>query len=223
MRHYLLFSALALFCALNFIRAEDPSNPSDAHPAADCSKSFDEAHQFIFFAVLEGLYQDGLTNGDVNQIMKRDEKGGLEHFIYGCPICHPAIHALEAYQSRPNMFSGLKGSCSNFGSGLNETDKKNLYSEKPEERMTAVNALVLSWTTRRMSQLNWPPERLAALKASLEHKRQQGMKGLETMTGVPEWKARYATFAKVGACPACNGAVGLTLPEIKKEGVKDKF
>lgn len=223
MRHHFLLAPLALFCALNCVRAEDPSNPSNAEPAQDCSKGFDEAHQFIFFAVLEGLYQDGLTNGDVNQILKRDEKGGMEHFIYGCPICHPAIHALEGYQSRPNRFSGLKSSCSNFGSGLNETGKKNLYSVKPEERLTAVNSLILSWTARRMSQLNWPPERMAALKASLDQKRQQGMKVLETQTSVPEWKARYAAFAKVGACPACNAAVGLKLPEVKKEGVKDKF
>lgn len=37
----------------------------------------DETSQFIFHSVLEGLYEDGLTNDDVAQILMRREKNRI--------------------------------------------------------------------------------------------------------------------------------------------------
>ena len=40
---------------------EDPVNPPQG--------SYGEAHQFVFFAVLEGCYRDGLNDEEIDQII----------------------------------------------------------------------------------------------------------------------------------------------------------
>ena len=51
----------------------------------------DETTRFIFYSVLEGLYEDGLSKEDVAQILMKREKETYFHFIYACPVCNPTI------------------------------------------------------------------------------------------------------------------------------------
>ena len=60
---------------------------------------FDEVHRFIFYAVLEGLYDDGVSNGDVDRILLKGEKEYYFHFVYACPVCTPTIDALLTLKS----------------------------------------------------------------------------------------------------------------------------
>src|SRR5436190_20481243 len=59
------------------------------------------ASQLVFFAVLEGLYRDGVSNDVVDLIIPSDKNCSsqfdLEHLVYACPICHPAFEALRLY------------------------------------------------------------------------------------------------------------------------------
>src|SRR5215475_5620678 len=70
-----------------------------------------QASQLVFFAVLEGLYRDGVTNTDVDLIIPSGDDGkskfDLEHFVYACPLCHPAYEAFRLYRHR-DMFYGFK-------------------------------------------------------------------------------------------------------------------
>lgn len=180
-----------------------------------CAEGHDESHRFIFFAVLEGCYLEGLSNEDVDQILMKNKATVYEHFIYACPICTPAIHGFEAYRSRPEQFSRMKSSCSNFGDGLKDEIRKKLYSKLAEERLIAINELMSSWISKRMRQTGMNDSDLAHLKADLEKKRKRGM---EQLTATKDWELHYASFKTLhGECPACNAAVGLKMTIGAKE------
>ncbi|HEY1490271.1 MAG TPA: hypothetical protein VGF90_04455, partial [Verrucomicrobiae bacterium] len=59
------------------------------------AKDFDDNYRFIFYAVLEGCYEDGIATTNVDQILLMNTNVGFVHFVYACPICTPTIHALE--------------------------------------------------------------------------------------------------------------------------------
>src|SRR6266496_3203022 len=66
------------------------------------------ASQLVFFAVLEGLYRDGLSNETVDLIIPPGENGKgrfePEHFVYTCPLCHPAYEAFKLYRQREEFY-----------------------------------------------------------------------------------------------------------------------
>jgi hypothetical protein len=180
----------------------------------------DETSQFIFHSVLEGLYEDGLTNDDVAQILMRREKESYFHFIYACPVCNATIWALQAYESRPAAFYGLKLGGSTFGGGLSKELHDQLYSKEPAQRLTAINTLVKSWIERRMKRLRLSADEQKALVKQLELKREEGMKMLESFRkkehgenfGVSQAAPAYVDLTE---CAVCNAAAGrpMKLPE----------
>lgn len=179
-------------------------------------KDFDSNYRFIFYAVLEGCYEDGLSTNDVSQILLKDERG-YSHFVYACPVCTPTIHALEAYQSRPSHFYGLKTRATTFGSGLRPEVETQLYSKKAEERLEAINVLMRSWVTRRMSLLKLTDQERAGLQANLEEMRKKGMNYLKNWEGDGGRSYPISAFTNLHQCAVCNGACGLGLkPDAKK-------
>ncbi|MDB6026512.1 MAG: hypothetical protein JWM68_2735 [Verrucomicrobiales bacterium] len=181
------------------------------------AKDFDDAHRFVFYAVLEGSYEDGLSTEDVSQILLKEEKDKYHyaHFVYACPLCTPTIHALEAYQSRPKQFYGMKKQGSTFGSGLSAELKQQLYSAKPEDRLAAINTLIQGWVAKRISLLRLTDQERTQLQTSLEKLRKIGMDRLkgnlnDLKTG---GSAHYpvSAFTTIQQCAVCNGACGLKL------------
>lgn len=178
--------------------------------SAQRDSMFDDAYRFVFYAVLEGCFDDGLTTGDAAQILLKGEGQGYSHFIYACPICTPALHALEVYRSRPAHFFGLKSGASTFGGGLSGEVQKQLYSKKPEDRLTAINTLVQGWTAKRMKLLRLTDQERADLQKVLEKRREEGMKSLKQAEREPE-RFNASAFAEVKQCAFCNAACGMSL------------
>lgn len=199
-------TALLLLCAALALGAPHAC-------AAGLDHDFDPTARFIFCAVLEGLYQDGLSTEDVAQILMKKEKQSYFHFIYACPICTPTIWALETYRARPEHFYGLKSGASTFGSGLSRTLHEQLYSEDSNQRLLAINTLVRSWFARRLDLMNLSPQERDELLRQLEQKRKDGMRALESFRkrehgpdfGVAEAAPAYRDLDE---CAVCNGAVG---------------
>src|SRR5262245_14721387 len=106
---------LSLLAAVVLSIAPHASAQADAQEDAARADRVDPTTRFIFHAVLEGLYEDGLSNEDVDQILMRKEKQNYFHFIYSCPICNATIWALEAYRARPDHFYGVKLPTATFG------------------------------------------------------------------------------------------------------------
>ncbi len=192
-------------------------------PSGPFHTEIDDTSRFIFYSVLEGCYEDGLSNADVDQILLRanNGNGGRLHFIYACPICGTTVAALETYRVRPENPFNLKFGISTFGSGLPETVKKQLFSPDLHQRLIAVNALVKSWISRRMDKMNLTSDQRRALLVELEKKRKQGMEALKNFrkdsNGPHSLQSFAPGYVDLDECAVCNGAVGelMKLPGAK--------
>jgi hypothetical protein len=205
----LLFAILAALT----LHAAPPREPQS-------SDGIDETSQFIFFAVLEGLYADGVSNDEVSQILMKREGETYFHFIYSCPVCNATIWALEAYKARPDSLYGLKRIGNTFGPGIPLGQRDNLFGDDAGKRLTVINALVKKWIERRMKP--FPAAERKTLAEQLEKKREEGMKALESFRkkkhgenfGIE--KAAPA-FVNLKECAACNAVTGraMDLPKGK--------
>jgi hypothetical protein len=202
MKKYFLIFASLLALALN------------AAPVS--AKDFDDNYRFIFYAVMEGCYEDGIATTNIDQILLMNTNVGYVHFVYACPICTPTIHALEAYRSRPKHFAGLKTRATTFGSGLSEEQIKKLYSDRPADQLEVINGLMQTWITRRMTELRLTDAEKTQLQQNLAKMRKEGMKMLKNFqNGDPE-RFKMSAFAEVQQCAVCNGACCMKLqPENK--------
>lgn len=183
---------------------------------------FDETTRFIFYSVLEGCYENGLSNQEVDRIlMKKPDNWHYFHFIYACPICGTTIWALEAYRSRPAAFYSLKeGHDATFGPGLSEALHRQLFSDDPRQRLIVINGLVRDWIARRMDRTNLSVDARKTLVENLEKKREAGMQALESFRkdehGSKNEVADFApAYMDLDECAVCNGSVGklMKLPE----------
>lgn len=204
--------------ALSLATIAAAQTPTNEPPRSE----IDTTSRFIFYSVLEGLYEDGLSTDDVAQILMKKEKQTYFHFILACPICTATIWALEAYRERPKALYSLKSGASTFGRGLSDAQRKQLYSEDPRQRLTAINALVRTWMERRMNLMQLSEKDRTTLLESLEKKRKEGMNQLEAFRkhahgpslGVAEAAPAYVDLNE---CAVCNAAVGkpMKLPDAK--------
>jgi hypothetical protein len=137
-------------------------NAFPADPVIFIHREFPEEHRFIFYAVLEGAYKEGLSNETVSTLL--GEKGN-EHFVIGCPICDPAYDALRAYRDAPK-FTAKKVSQKGFGTGLSDEERA-LVSGTIEDRRSFIRTLVSRWIEARFSLLNLPEDREKAVRESL--------------------------------------------------------
>lgn len=189
--------------------------PLPAQTADHLRNEFDPATQFIFYSVLEGCYEDGVSNGDIDQILLKGPNHWTRvHFIYACPVCMATVWALEAYRSRPEVFFSLKeGHSATFGSGLTSIQHQQLFSGDPRQRLAVINALVKEWIARRMDAQHLSATDRTALLAKLDEKRQQGMDVLKSFRhdkpGPDNSMTIYApAYLDLDECAVCNGAVG---------------
>jgi hypothetical protein len=158
-----------------------------------------QASQLVFFAVLEGLYRDGVTNTDVDLIIPPGENGkgnfNLEHFVYACPLCHPAYEAFRLYRHR-DAFYGFKAPIDTLGTGLDETVKASLRSSDPNQRREAIEGLIRRWVGQRLEMMRHSKTELEQITAEIEQGRKKGLGGLkqpgQTRTN----------------CPICDGIFG---------------
>jgi hypothetical protein len=211
-----IFPLLTLLALATFFTAY--AQPEKQVPQAGLK--IDPASKFIFYSVLEGLYEDGLTNADVDQILMEKEGQTYFHFILSCPVCTTTIWALESYRGRPKQLYCIKQPASTFGPGLSRELHDQLYSDKPSERLTAINSLVKKWMDQRITRMNLPEKERASLLDELGKLRKQGMDALESFRkkqhgdklGVAEAAPAYVDLQE---CAVCNAAVGkpMKLPE----------
>ena len=112
-----LAMAVVIGAAARWGAAADKAAPAETKAAAPLPAASveppsaqwrtDPACQLVFFAVLEGLYTDGVPDEAVNLIVPPDAGGdGVKHsFVFRCPLCHAAYEAFVLYQNR-TAFNG---------------------------------------------------------------------------------------------------------------------
>lgn len=193
-------TALVTVVALRVGGAASPSIPS-------ASKSWPEtrASQLVFFAVLEGLYRDGLTNSDVDLIIPPDNEGrprfDNEIFVYACPLCHPAFEAFRLYRQRDQIF-GLKGKLDTFGTGLDEAIRTRLRSQNADDRRLAIEGLISRWVSQRLEMMRLTKPEREEITGEIEKGRKQGMSGLKQAV-----QSGQVSQSRT-KCAICDGSFG---------------
>ncbi len=168
--------------------------------------------QMVFFAVLEGLYFDGVSSEDVDRILAVDPRTKQprfgEHFVYACPLCMPAFDACQLYRSR-TTFYGLKESKDTFGPGLDPILAKKLRSDQKADQQDAIQSLVNRWVSQRLDTMRLTKDEREQWTAVIEEGRRGGMQRLQQaqMGNQNEyigWKGCAICDGTMGACQAAR-------------------
>ena len=223
-----LFVTLSAFAA-DTANTPTPSPSPSASPAHsppglvmedEHYNPFDERYQFIFFATLEGLYRDGVSDADVKSLLATDApNGGYLNFIYTCPICMPVESAIVTYKLRPKIdhlkIFNYYTTERTFGSGLPPEVSLALTSKKASVRLGAVNSLVSKWIAYRMDHSSLTDDQKQNLIVSLKKGREEGMKALHGfaagMNGPGALKAFAAGYQDGDECAICNASLQMPL------------
>ncbi|MEX2216153.1 MAG: hypothetical protein WD768_18725 [Phycisphaeraceae bacterium] len=216
--------ALMLFLAMN-TRADQPvkSNAQPARldpntPPEIRTKTLspptqewrnDPACQLVFFAVLEGLYTDGVPDEVVNLIVppaskdsKDDHESVKRCFVFRCPLCHAAYEAFVLYQRR-QAFHGSDEKNSTFGKNFDRKIVEGLKSDQASVRVFAMGAMIRPWIERRMNMLNMSDGEQKVLLDKLLKFAGEGNDIFNQYKG--RWSV-YAEWMFYGGCQACEAA-----------------
>ena len=166
----------------------------------------DPACRMVFFAVLEGLYADGVTDDVVECIVGKamSEKDSLKkNFVPLCPICHPVYEAFALYGKRPSFKDDSKRNT--FGKdGLSPEIIKALKSDSLRTRvLSGIQPLVAKYVGAHMKQMNLTDEQKAELTKKLMTRVNEGTDMYSKLRETEE--GRKLGWLFYGGCGACGG------------------
>ncbi len=165
--------------------------------------------QFVFFAVLEGLYRDGVQNEVIDLVIgePEKEKGAKVKscFVFRCELCHATYEAFRAYRNRP-VFQNADDQ-STFGKGIDPSIITKLKSEDAGSRVYAMGSLVRPWITQRIEETRKTDEEMKAMKKEFERFATDGSKMLAKHKADKD--PLYLDWTFYATCQACEAAKGL--------------
>lgn len=216
-----LVVAAAFVSSLGFAAPDEPKAADAKAPASRLSPPTQEwrsdpACQLVFFAVLEGLYTDGVPDEVVDLIVppKAEREAGVQRcFVFRCPLCHAAYEAFVLYQNRQG-FNGSNEKRSTFGTGFDKSLAEALKSDKPQERVFAMGRLIRPWIEKRMNMQNLDKKESEVLLNKLLNYAAMGNEIFKSERQNP--KGAYFDWQFYGGCQACEAAK--TVAEKFQEG-----
>lgn len=206
MKAILVLLLLSCFVPTPELRADDRKRENPLDPS-----KFTVERRLIFHAVLEGLYEDGVSGEALEQLIPDPESMWIEgepqktNFVYSCPICMPTFDALRLYQSR-EPFYAQKGTVYNtYGPGLSDEWLARLKGD-PNERRDAIQELVQTWVNRRLDRMKLTPAERSAIEINLTEMKKDGemrLKNFQDRYNGDLFAELYEGWKK---CAACEGA-----------------
>ncbi|MEM9481910.1 MAG: hypothetical protein AAGA58_19845 [Verrucomicrobiota bacterium] len=204
------FRAFAIIVAFSFLL---PSNlfaqELKPHPPA---KTYGETHRFVFFAVLEGCFNDGLTQEEIDLIIPlRPEKEGFRNIttnmVLTCPLCSPAFDAFRLYADRLMFISGItkKEGYNTFGQGLPEAVRIELAKPGLPCR-DAIQGLLRKWIEERIERSSLTEIETKSLRKELEQMRKDGEAALLRFQNGEHGDELQEHYKDWKGCPVCSGA-----------------
>ena len=201
-----LLAGWLLVCTSGGARADDEKTRLADAPEIEA------AYQMVFLSVLDGCFQDGLTNEDVDQILwQAGPDKFYAHFIYACPICEATAHALEAYRAGPSFTERKVGGKVKFGRGLTPGMHARLYSSDPKERLAIIHDLEENWVSRRVSALRLNGEESARVQRQFKLARDEGIRQMQVYTSQERLEQMGSAYRVGDECALCNAAAGMKL------------
>jgi hypothetical protein len=192
-----------------------PAKPK-AGPAKVTDWKADPACRLVFHAVLEGLYEDGVPDDVVNNIVPPDKTGREKmrrSFVLDCPLCQPAFEAFCAYQSRPKFSDGSKAST--FGKGLPEAVRKGLLSDNLSTRLVTLRGPIRGWVEARLRSMKLTPEERQKWWDDIAARSGQGAATLSAHRAADPWYKSWSGYWGCAACKGSEDAAGALLREAK--------
>ena len=211
---YAVLAGIAAFASALVIFVPTPADAGGLACAkraeiSNAPKGYEDVKQMIFFAVMEGLYRDGVSTETAELLIGKSEKAkGRRYFVYACPLCMPAENAIRTYAVRADFRT--KDHRDTFGDGLPEATRDLLASEEPMVRVNALQELILKWVQTYQERRRLTPEEAAEWRIHLDGMREKGNAMLENYLKMGGKSAReYEGWEK---CPACEGSNGAMNP-----------
>lgn len=174
--------------------------------------TFDKAHRFVFFAVLEGCFETGLTQDEIDLIIpvrpeKKDRRSITANLVYTCPLCSPAFDAFRIYSDRRIFISKLSKEAiyNTFGSGLDPAQKKALKAGGAETR-EVIQQLISTWIERRIKMQRLEPKAEKELRTKLAEMRKEGEAILKKIKAGEMGPELQKVYQEREGCPVCAGA-----------------
>jgi hypothetical protein len=164
----------------------------------------DPACQLVFFAVLEGLYTDGVPDEVVDLIVppKAEKDGQVERcFVFRCPMCHAAYEAFVLYQRR-QAFNGSNDAKSTFGRGFDAKIIDRLKSDVASTRVKAMGDLIRPWIDRKIDSIKMTVPERDALIAKMLRYAEEGNNLFLARRADPS--SVYHEWSFYGGCQACE-------------------
>jgi len=201
----LLFSLL--FLPLGLGAAPDREKwPDGPNPPAE---AYDDVHRFVFFAVLEGCFTDGITDADLEFIIPTAENGGrkmITNFVIACPLCRPAYDAFHFYANRPHLSQPAKHThYTTFGAGLEPAIRQQL-AEPGLPCRNAIQDLIERWVSARITKLRLNEEEEKSLRSALADKRKKGEEWLARFREGKHGEELAENYQDWENCPICSGS-----------------
>lgn len=206
-RSWMTGSGCALALTLSLLGGGAPERGArPLAPPQDVSALEPQYARELFFAVLEGLYEDGVSNAVVDRMLEVDSITKLPAwFVKGCPVCTPVLQALHVYRVRPTLY-GVKVETDTFGLGLAEEVQVEILHRDRARASAAIQALLERWIERRVAARRLTEVERTAWRLALEDGRKRGMAILEGYRGLG------GSYATMKTCPACEAGVGACAP-----------
>jgi hypothetical protein len=198
LRSILALSLALLSLAPATLPLGGPIGSAEAAPR----REFDRYHQGIFFAVLEGLYRDGVSTRTAQAIVEIDPQSHqYKSFVPGCPICMPSMDAFRLYLLRPEFGGKKLPRVDTFGEGLPDELVARLAGDDLRVRREALRGLVERWVGAYLDRMRLDPAERAGWERELAARSQKGM---AILAGLRE--SDPDRFEGFDECPLCAGA-----------------
>lgn len=158
----------------------------------------------VFFAVLEGLYEDGVQDEVVDLVIGArpgTEEGSVQRcFVFQCELCHAVYEAFVLYRGR-QTFENSKGKTT-FGPGVDPAILEDLAKDEAQPRVYAMGRLIRPWIERRIERMRLSKEELVALHDRIAEYADEGKKLLRKHKA--EKDSVYVEWQFYGSCQACE-------------------
>ena len=174
-------------------------------------EKFSETHRFVFFAVIEGCFNDGVGQAEIDLMIpirpeRENRRSITKNLVYTCPLCSAVFDGLRLYSDRQGFISGMskKEWYNTFGEGLDAKTKKALANEG-EECRKAIQDLVHKWIETRIKKLRLNPKEGRALREKLAAMRDEGEKALKKFQDGEHGEELQKNYQAWKTCPVCAG------------------
>jgi hypothetical protein len=200
--------SVAMLCVLAFsgsaLGGDTPKKEASA------KKEYNHEHRFVFYAILEGLYEDGVSDEALKLIVP-DPKSMADlkdpeqtNFIPECPLCTPAFDAFCVYRARPVFVGQAASKTSTFGGGLSKETLAGLRGS-PSERRETIRQLIENYIARRLEILYLDVEDREDVTLRLRELRLKGQIALARVQRGEEGEELKKVYADWKVCPNCTG------------------